>query len=96
MAKERTRNLGQVTVSNNELLNLAHLRAFKLVADTGSATRAAAELFQHRPKDTSGYDRRHQFRHPRRPERGGVRLVEARKLTRRDPSQICLVARCVV
>jgi LysR family transcriptional regulator of gallate degradation len=46
MAKERTRNLGQVTVSNNELLNLAHLRAFKLVVDTGSATRAAAELFR--------------------------------------------------
>lgn len=35
-----------VTVSNSELLNLAHLRAFKLVADTGSATRAAAELFR--------------------------------------------------
>ena len=33
-------------MSNNELLNLAHLRAFKLVADTGSATRAAAELFR--------------------------------------------------
>jgi LysR family transcriptional regulator of gallate degradation len=33
-------------VSNSELLNLAHLRAFKLVADTGSATRAAAELFR--------------------------------------------------
>lgn len=35
-----------VSVSNSELLNLAHLRAFKLVADTGSATRAAAELFR--------------------------------------------------
>ncbi|MGF6721312.1 LysR family transcriptional regulator of gallate degradation [Paraburkholderia sp. GAS41] len=46
MAKERSRNLWQVTVSNNELLNLAHLRAFKLVADTGSATRAAADLFR--------------------------------------------------
>lgn len=33
-------------MSNSELLNLAHLRAFKLVADTGSATRAAAELFR--------------------------------------------------
>jgi LysR family transcriptional regulator of gallate degradation len=33
-------------VSNTELLNLAHLRAFKLVADTGSATRAAVELFR--------------------------------------------------
>ncbi|MGF6781760.1 LysR substrate-binding domain-containing protein [Paraburkholderia sp. GAS334] len=33
-------------MSNNELLNLAHLRAFKLVADTGSATRAAVELFR--------------------------------------------------
>jgi len=35
-----------LSVSNSELLNLAHLRAFKLVADTGSATRAAAELFR--------------------------------------------------
>jgi LysR family transcriptional regulator of gallate degradation len=33
-------------VSNSELLNLAHLRAFKLVADTGSATRAALALFR--------------------------------------------------
>jgi LysR family transcriptional regulator of gallate degradation len=33
-------------VSNSELLNLAHLRAFKLVADTGNVTRAAAELFR--------------------------------------------------
>ena len=33
-------------VSNGELLNLAHLRAFKLVAETGSATRAAAALFR--------------------------------------------------
>ncbi|MBB3257435.1 LysR family transcriptional regulator of gallate degradation [Paraburkholderia bannensis] len=29
-----------------DLLNLAHLRAFRLVADTGSATRAAAALFR--------------------------------------------------
>ncbi|WP_322044649.1 LysR family transcriptional regulator [Paraburkholderia sp. J67] len=29
-----------------ELLNLAHLRAFRLVADTGSATRAAAALYR--------------------------------------------------
>lgn len=33
-------------MSNLELLNLAHLRAFKLVADEGSATRAAAALFR--------------------------------------------------
>ncbi len=33
-------------MSNPELLNLAHLRAFKLVAETGSATRAAAALFR--------------------------------------------------
>jgi len=33
-------------VSTSELLNLAHLRAFKLVADTGSATRAASALFR--------------------------------------------------
>lgn len=33
-------------MSNAELLNLAHLRAFKMVADTGSATRAAAALFR--------------------------------------------------
>ena len=31
-------------MSNAELLNLAHLRAFNLVAETGSATRAAATL----------------------------------------------------
>lgn len=29
-----------------DLLNLAHLRAFRLVADTGSATRAAASLYR--------------------------------------------------
>jgi LysR family transcriptional regulator of gallate degradation len=33
-------------MSNNELLNLSQLRAFRLVADTGSATRAAAALFR--------------------------------------------------
>ena len=33
-------------MSTSELLNLAHLRAFKLVADTGSATRAASALFR--------------------------------------------------
>ncbi|WP_233834605.1 LysR family transcriptional regulator [Paraburkholderia sp. ZP32-5] len=32
--------------SSNDLLNLAQLRAFKLVADMGSATRAAAALFR--------------------------------------------------
>ncbi|MDR3100550.1 MAG: LysR family transcriptional regulator [Paraburkholderia sp.] len=30
----------------DDLLNLAHLRAFRLVADTGSATRAAASLYR--------------------------------------------------
>jgi LysR family transcriptional regulator, regulator for genes of the gallate degradation pathway len=33
-------------VSQPELLNLAQLRAFRLVADTGSATRAAAALYR--------------------------------------------------
>ena len=33
-------------MSNKELLNLAQLRAFRLVADMGSATRAAAALFR--------------------------------------------------
>ena len=33
-------------VSSKELLNLAQLRAFRLVADMGSATRAAAALFR--------------------------------------------------
>lgn len=33
-------------MSQPDLLNLAHLRAFRLVADTGSATRAAASLFR--------------------------------------------------
>ncbi|TAL98027.1 MAG: LysR family transcriptional regulator [Paraburkholderia sp.] len=33
-------------MSNKELLNLAQLRAFRLVAETGSATRAAAALFR--------------------------------------------------
>ena len=34
------------SVSSNDLLNIAQLRAFKLVADTGSATRAASALFR--------------------------------------------------
>lgn len=34
------------SVSTSELLNLVHLRAFRLVADTGSATRAATALFR--------------------------------------------------
>lgn len=34
------------SVSQPELLNLAQLRAFRLVADTGSATRAAAALYR--------------------------------------------------
>ena len=33
-------------MDNHELLNLAYLRAFRLVAQTGSATRAAAALFR--------------------------------------------------
>ncbi|CAG9271688.1 HTH-type transcriptional regulator GalR [Paraburkholderia unamae] len=33
-------------MSQPELLNLAHLRAFRLVADTGSATRAASALYR--------------------------------------------------
>jgi LysR family transcriptional regulator of gallate degradation len=33
-------------VSNKDLLNIAQLRAFRLVADTGSATRAASALFR--------------------------------------------------
>lgn len=33
-------------MDNRELLNLAYLRAFRLVAQTGSATRAAAALFR--------------------------------------------------
>ncbi|MCG5076816.1 LysR family transcriptional regulator [Paraburkholderia tagetis] len=33
-------------MSPADLLNLAHLRAFRLVADTGSATRAAASLYR--------------------------------------------------
>lgn len=33
-------------MSDTDLLNLAYLRAFKLVADTGSATRAASALFR--------------------------------------------------
>jgi LysR family transcriptional regulator, regulator for genes of the gallate degradation pathway len=33
-------------MNSAELLNLAHLRAFRLVADTGSATRAAAALYR--------------------------------------------------
>lgn len=33
-------------MSNKDLLNLAQLRAFRLVADTGSATRAASALFR--------------------------------------------------
>src|SRR6516165_3165146 len=33
-------------MDNRELLNLAYLRAFRLVAQTGSATRAAAALYR--------------------------------------------------
>jgi LysR family transcriptional regulator, regulator for genes of the gallate degradation pathway len=33
-------------MDNRELLNLAYLRAFRLVAQTGSATRAAQSLFR--------------------------------------------------
>ena len=33
-------------MSSKDLLNIAQLRAFKLVADTGSATRAASALFR--------------------------------------------------
>jgi LysR family transcriptional regulator of gallate degradation len=34
------------SMSSHELLNLSQLRAFRMVADTGSATRAAAALFR--------------------------------------------------
>ena len=33
-------------MSSKDFLNIAQLRAFKLVADTGSATRAASALFR--------------------------------------------------
>ncbi|MCC8396011.1 LysR family transcriptional regulator [Paraburkholderia sp. MMS20-SJTR3] len=35
-----------LSITSKDLLNLAHLRAFRLVADMGSATRAAAALFR--------------------------------------------------